>query len=50
MLPIKNSAPRSHKLAIGSLMLICLVIPGSTSALSEDRSKPETLVRVQRRR
>ena len=27
-MPIKNSAPRSHKLAIGSLMLICLVEPG----------------------
>jgi len=39
----KNSAPRSHNLAIGSLTLICLFSLGSASAFSQDRSKPETI-------
>src|SRR6202790_2900303 len=43
MSQIKNSVIRSHRLAIGSLLLICLVSLGSGSAFSQDRSKPETI-------
>jgi hypothetical protein len=43
MSQIKNSIIRSHRLAIGSLLLICLVSLGSGSAFSQDRSKPETI-------
>src|ERR1700704_2242767 len=43
MSQIKNLAPRSHDLAVGSLMLICLFTLGSDSAFSQDRSKPETI-------
>jgi hypothetical protein len=39
----KNAAPRSHKLAISSLMLICLLSLGSLLVFSQDRSKPETI-------
>jgi hypothetical protein len=41
MSQIKNSAPRSHKLALGSLLITGLVIMGSTLALAAN--KPETL-------
>src|ERR1700674_5343831 len=41
MSQIKNSAPRSHKLAFGSLLITGLVIMGSTLALAGN--KPETL-------
>jgi len=43
MSQIKNSAPRSHKFALGGLLLICLLSLGSASTLSQDRSKPETI-------
>src|SRR6202140_2261147 len=43
MSQIKNSVIRSHRLAIGSLLLICLGSLGSGSAFSQDRSKPETI-------
>ncbi len=43
MLPFKNSAPGSHALAVGALMLICLLSLGTASAFSQDRSKPETI-------
>jgi hypothetical protein len=42
MSQIKNSASRSHNL-IGSLLLIWLLSLGSTSAFSQERSKPETI-------
>ena len=38
---VKNSAPRSHKLALGSLLITLLVIVGSTLALAAN--KPETI-------
>jgi len=41
MSQIKNSAPRSHKLALGSLLITGLVIAGSTLALAAN--KPETI-------
>jgi hypothetical protein len=41
MSQVKNSAPRSHKLALGSLLIILLVIVGSTLALAAN--KPETI-------
>src|ERR1700676_29597 len=41
MSKIKNSAPRSHKLALGSLLITGLVIVGSTLALAAN--KPETI-------
>ena len=41
MSQIKNSAPRSHKLALGSLLITVLVIVGSTLALAAN--KPETI-------
>ena len=41
MSQIKNSAPRSHKLALGSLLITLLVIVGSTLALAAN--KPETI-------
>jgi len=41
MSQIKNSAPRSHKLALGSLLITGLVIVGSTLALAAN--KPETI-------
>src|SRR6202158_6220116 len=43
MLQSKNSAPRSHNLVTRSLMLICLFSLGSASAISQDKSKPETI-------
>src|SRR6202795_2371429 len=43
MSQIKNSVLRNHKLAIGSLLLICLVSLGGGPAFSQDRSKPETI-------
>ena len=43
MSQIENSTPGTHKLAIGSLLLICLLSLGASSALSQDRSKPETI-------
>ena len=43
MLQIKNLIHGGHNLFIGSLMLICLLSPGSTPAFSQDRSKPETI-------
>src|ERR1700692_3348648 len=43
MSQIKNSVISSHKLAIGSLLLICLVSLRGGSAFSKDRSKPETI-------
>src|ERR1700720_850816 len=43
MSQIKNSVIRSHRLAIGSLLLIGLGSLGSGSAFSQDRSKPETI-------
>jgi hypothetical protein len=46
MLPIKNPVPRSHKVAVGSLILICLVSLGCSLPLSEYRSKPETMESV----
>ena len=48
MLPIKNSVPRSHKFALAGLLLICLPSVGSASALSQDRSRPETIEAVAR--
>jgi hypothetical protein len=41
MSQIKNSAPRSHKLALGSLLIMGLAIMGSTLALAAN--KPETI-------
>src|ERR1700682_522574 len=41
MSQIKNSAPRSHKLALGSLLITGLVSVGSTLALAAN--KPETV-------
>jgi hypothetical protein len=41
MSQIKNSAPRSHKLALGSLLITALVIVGSTLALAAN--KPEVI-------
>ena len=41
MWQIKNSAPRSRKLALGSLLITGLVIMGSTLALASN--KPETI-------
>ena len=41
MLQIKKSAPRSHMLALGSLLITGLVIVGSTLALAAN--KPETI-------
>ena len=41
MSQVKNSAPRSHKLALGSLLITLLVIVGSTLALAAN--KPETI-------
>jgi hypothetical protein len=41
MSQIKNPALRSHKLALGSLLIMGLVIMGSTLALAAD--KPETI-------
>jgi hypothetical protein len=43
MSQIENSIPRTHRLAIGGLLLICLLSLGASSALSQDRSKPETI-------
>ena len=43
MSQIENSTPGTHKLAIGSLLLICLLSLGASSALSQDRSKAETI-------
>src|ERR1700736_707782 len=42
MSQIKRSAPRSHKL-VGGVLLIWLLSLGSASAFSQDRSKPETI-------
>ncbi len=39
----KNAARKIRRLAIRSLLLIGLLSLGSTSALSQDRSKPETI-------
>ena len=41
MSQIKNSAPRSHKLALGSLLITALAVVGSTLALAGN--KPETI-------
>jgi len=41
MSQIKNSAPRSHQLALGSLLITGVVIVGSTLALAAN--KPETI-------
>src|SRR5713226_2173654 len=41
MLQTKNAAPRSHKLALGSLLITGLLIVGSTPGLSAN--KPETI-------
>jgi hypothetical protein len=41
MSQIKNSTPRSHKLALGSLLITGLLIAGSTLALAAN--KPETI-------
>jgi hypothetical protein len=41
MLQAKNVAPRSHKLAVGSLLITGLLIVGSTPGLSAN--KPETI-------
>jgi hypothetical protein len=41
MSQIKNSAPRSHKLALGSLLITALVMVGSTLALAAN--KPEVI-------
>ena len=43
MSQIENSTPRTHKLAIYGLLLICLLSLGASSALCQDRSKPETI-------
>src|ERR1700692_879363 len=43
MSQIKNSVIRSHRLVIGSLLLIGLGSLGGGSAFSQDRSKPETI-------
>jgi hypothetical protein len=43
MSQIKNSVISSHRLAIGSLLLIGLVSLRGGSAFSQDRSKPETI-------
>ena len=43
MSQIKGSAPRSHELAIGSLLLICLLSLGSAPAFSQERTKSETI-------
>src|SRR6202051_458398 len=43
MSQIKHSVIRSHRLAIGSLLLIGLGSLGSGAAFSQDRAKPETI-------
>src|ERR1700730_2713485 len=43
MLQSKNLDPRGHNLVTRSLMLICLFSLGSASAISQDKSKPETI-------
>jgi hypothetical protein len=43
MSQIKGWAPKSEKLAIGSLLLIGLLSWGNATAFSQDRSKPETI-------
>src|ERR1700675_1309506 len=43
MSQIKNSTPRSHKLAIGGLLLVCLLSLGVAPAWSQERPKPETI-------
>jgi hypothetical protein len=43
VLQIENSIPRTHRLAIGGLLLICLLCLGASSASAQDRSKPETI-------
>jgi hypothetical protein len=43
MSQIKNSTPRSHKLAIDSLLLVCLLSLGVAPAWSQERPKPETI-------
>ena len=43
MSQIKNSVSRGQKVALGSLLLSLLLSVGSASALSQDRSKPETI-------
>jgi hypothetical protein len=40
MSQIKNSAPRSHKFAFGSLLIMGLVIVGSTLALAANNPEP----------
>src|ERR1700731_3866373 len=41
MLQIKNAVSRSHKLALGSLLMLGMLIVGSTPVLAAD--KPETI-------
>src|ERR1700692_122108 len=48
MSQMKNSVPRSHKFALAGLLLICLPSMGSASALSQDRSRPETIEAIAR--
>src|SRR3984957_14633540 len=43
LLQIKNANPSRRRIVIGSFLLICLLSLGSTPALSQDRSKPETI-------
>jgi hypothetical protein len=43
MLQNKNTIPRSRKIVIGNVLLICLMSLGSPPAFSQDRSKPETI-------
>src|ERR1700732_2575290 len=43
MLQTRNAIPSNHKIAIGNLLLICLLSLGSTPAFSQDKSKPETI-------
>src|ERR1700733_9668643 len=48
MSQIMNSVPRSHKFALAGLLMICLPSVGSASALSQDRSRPETIESTER--
>jgi hypothetical protein len=43
MLQTENTIPRSRKIVIGNVLLICLMSLGSPPAFSQDRTKPETI-------
>jgi hypothetical protein len=43
---IRNAAPMIHKFGIGCLLLVLLLVVGSTPSSSQDRVKPETITAV----